>query len=186
MSLANLEPTEELLQDCFIYERNIFKDVRGSFSKLYSKNFTNLAQIMNEIKEINLSQTSEAGTIRGMHYQNSPYSETKLVTCVSGEIADVVIDLRQSSTTYLQHKITILSEQNHKSILIPKGFAHGFQSLSKNSKVLYCVDEVFMPSHQAGINPLDSFFNIAWPLVTHLISTQDQGWPMWENFDNER
>ena len=179
MSLANLDPAEEILQDCFIYDRKIFKDDRGKFSKLYSETFTNLTRIMEGIKEINLSQTSELGTIRGMHFQNEPFSETKLVTCISGEIADVVIDLRESSATYLQHKVTILSQDNYKSILIPKGFAHGFQSLRNDSTVLYCVDEKYTPSHQAGVNPLDSFFNIAWPLATNRISAQDQGWPAW-------
>lgn len=186
MSLADLEPSEEILQDCFIYTRKTFNDVRGTFSKLYSQNFTNLTQIMGGITEINLSQTTNLGTIRGMHYQNEPFSETKLVTCVSGEIADVVIDLRESSATYLQHKITILSERNHKSILIPKGFAHGFQSLSNDSKVLYCVDQAFKPSHQSGINPLDPFFSIAWPLQIGVISTQDLEWPTWKNFSHER
>lgn len=180
MSLAELEPEEEVLPGCFVYERKNFQDQRGMFTKLFAVDFKRANEQLGTLKEVNLSTTLEPGTIRGMHYQLAPFQETKLVTCIGGEILDVIIDLRENSDSFLQHRKRILSATNFKSILIPKGFAHGFQALTENVQVLYCVDEKFVPSHQGGINPLDEFFSIDWPLEPINISTQDLNWEKWQ------
>jgi len=180
MNLAELQPSEEIFKNCIIYERKLFIDARGSFTKLFARDFSKINDVLGQIQEVNLSVTSDVGTIRGMHFQMHPLEETKLVTCLGGIIDDVVIDLRPDSSTFLQYKIVQLTSTNQKSILIPKGVAHGFQALSKHTAVLYCVDSKFSPLHQRGVSPLDSFFDIPWKKKPKNISNQDLNWPKWE------
>ena len=109
-----------------------------------------------------------------MHFQVKPFSEDKLVTCILGEIFDVVIDIRLDSPTFLGHHSQILSSKNSKSLLIPAGFAHGFQALSDDCHILYLHSENYSPDYEKGLNPMDPNLNIKWPLFVEEISEKDK------------
>src|SRR5690606_4870438 len=120
------------------------------------------------------------GTVRGLHYQRSPYSETKLVTCTEGAVWDVVVDIREESPTFLHWHAEELSESNGRALLIPAGFAHGFQTLSDNVTLIYCHDVPYHASAESGLHPKDPMLNIPWPLTITAISSRDNHHPMLE------
>ena len=157
--------------------RRKFEDTRGSFERLFSDSFLGEEFSIGEICDVNLSRTKAKGTVRGLHLQSEPFQETKLVTCVSGSVFDVVVDLRKHSSTYLTIFSLTLTATNGSSLLIPKGCAHGFQSLEDNSDLLYCVDSPYSAIHQHGASPSDPRLEIPWPLQISHISKQDSEWP---------
>jgi|688.fasta_scaffold489386_2 dTDP-4-dehydrorhamnose 3,5-epimerase len=163
--------------------RKKFEDQRGSFERLFSKSFFAQESNFEEICDVNFSRTKTKGTVRGLHLQSAPFQESKLVTCVSGSVFDVVVDLRRNSSTYLNIFTLILTANNGLSLLIPKGCAHGFQSLEDNSDLLYCVDRPYSKENQLGVNPTDPQLQIPWPLQISHISQQDSDWPAL-NFPN--
>jgi dTDP-4-dehydrorhamnose 3,5-epimerase len=148
-------------------------DERGFLSRIFCPEELKTFGWIGEIKQINHTYTSLRGTVRGMHYQIPPYSEIKLVTCLKGEIFDVVVDLRNGSPTFLKSHVELLSEKNSKSIIIPMGFAHGYQSLSDDVEMLYCHSELYLPKYEAGLNPKDQRLAINWPLPITQISKRD-------------
>ena len=133
----------------------------------------------------NLSETFKKNTLRGLHFQIAPYEQTKLVKVISGSILDVFIDLRKKSDTYEKYGSYILSE-NDGCLLIPKGFAHGFLTLTDNTKVLYKVDNYYNKEHERGIRWNDPFFNINWPTENNVvISKKDSNLPYWEEIKDK-
>lgn len=151
-------------------------DARGSFHKLFSS--FHLNKVWNHsIKQINLSQTMQKGTVRGMHMQLSPETEAKIVTCLKGKIFDVALDLRQHSDTFLQWHAEELSEENLSSLLIPAGFAHGFQALSDNTEILYVHSHNYVKEKEFGIHHLDKTLKIDWPLQITICSDKDKKLP---------
>jgi dTDP-4-dehydrorhamnose 3,5-epimerase len=154
--------------------RIAYGDNRGYFSRIYCGHEIGLGDLFGKVVQINHSHTISAGTIRGMHYQNSPFTEAKIVTCIRGAIWDVAIDLRKNSPTFLQHHAEVLSEENKCALLIPKGFAHGFQALTDDCDLIYLHDEVFHEGSESGLHYQDTIFNIGWPLPVTEISTRDQ------------
>jgi len=144
-----------------IYKRNLFRDNRGYFSRYYCPIKINKKKF-NKINQINISYNTDVGIIRGMHYQKGKYNEMKIVSCIKGKILDVIIDLRKSSKQYLNSYSFILSEKNRKSLIVPKGFAHGFQVLEKNTYVLYLHSELYKKKFDTGLNAFDPVFAIPW------------------------
>jgi dTDP-4-dehydrorhamnose 3,5-epimerase len=139
------------------------------------------------IAQINQTYTAKTGTVRGIHYQRPPYTEMKLVSCLHGAIFDVAVDLRTDSPTFLKWHGERLSADNHRALLIPEGFAHGFQALTDDVELLYCHSDIYAPSAEEGLNPLDPRLIIAWPLPVVGLSTRDAGHPMLtENFEGVR
>lgn len=130
------------------------------------------------IAQINHTYTAQKGTVRGMHYQRPPYSEMKLVSCIRGQLLDVVVDLRDDSNTYLEHHAELLSAENGKALLIPEGFAHGFQSLTDDVELIYCHSMFYKAEAEAGISPRDKRLSIEWPLPITEISIRDQNHPL--------
>ena len=126
------------------------------------------------IAQINQTKTSKRGTIRGLHYQNPPHTEMKLVTCIRGEVWDVAVDLRANSSSFLKWHAQILSASNGLSMLIPEGFAHGFQTLTDNVELLYLHTEVYVPQSEAALCYNDKILNIRWPLALTEISERDR------------
>ena len=112
-----------------------------------------------------------------MHYQGMPYEEVKLVRCTKGKTFDVIIDLRQKSTTFKEWFGLELSEENHKMLYVPKGFAHGFQTLTDDTEVFYQISEFYVPDHAKGVRWNDPAFNIQWVLTPTVISKKDQSYP---------
>tara|TARA_Y100001958_G_scaffold149934_1_gene133113 strand:+ start:411 stop:941 length:531 start_codon:yes stop_codon:yes gene_type:complete len=151
-------------------------DKRGFFGrlfckKLFGKNFKNISQI-------NRSFTKKKFTIRGMHYQVPPFSEDKIIFCTKGKIFDVAIDLRKKSKTFGKWHSVILSSKNNKMFLIPKGFAHGFMSLEKNTEIIYFVSQFYNSKKERGVLYKDPFFSIKWPAKPSKISKKDLNWPI--------
>lgn len=162
------------LNDLKLITRIGIEDNRGQFSRLFcSEELVNYG-FKKPIKQINHSITSKAGTIRGLHYQMSPHSEMKLVSCIKGMIYDVAIDIRTNSPTFLQWHAEVLGEDNKRALLIPEGFAHGFQSLCDDCEIIYIHTESHNPLHEGGIRFDDPMLNINWPLEKLYCSERDQ------------
>jgi dTDP-4-dehydrorhamnose 3,5-epimerase len=178
--------TETPLDDLLIVTRGVFRDHRGVFEKPHISNEYAESKIFINLQEVNLSLTNEVGTIRGFHQQIEPNAETKIVTCVSGSVFDCVIDMRGNSKTFGGIFTIKLIANSGVSLMIPKGFAHGFQSLEASSALLYCVDSRYSPKSQTGINPLSPELIDLWPLKAGDISEQDKSQPLWADRVNSK
>ena len=170
-------------QGLFILEPKIFKDERGYFFESFK--LEELRGLYN--KDLCFIQENESksvyGTLRGLHYQTASYSQTKLVRVVSGKVLDVVLDLRTNSDMFGKTYSIILDDENKKQLLIPKGFAHGFVTLSKEAIFSYKVDEIYSPENEAGIIYNDSKLSIDWIISPKdiIISGKDQLHPEFDN-----
>ncbi len=165
-------------EGAFAIEPEPVTDSRGIFSRIFCRN--EFQRILNgrNIVQINHSMTRKKGSIRGMHFQYPPKSEVKMVKCLRGSVFDVMIDLRNGSSTFLKWHGEILSADNMKMMFIPEGFAHGFQALEKYCELLYFHTEIYSPEHEGGVRYDDSKVGIKWPLeITH-VSEKDQNHPL--------
>lgn len=164
------------LKDCWVIEPDVFEDGRGYFFEGFNSNkFFDLTGIDFIVKQLNQSKSAK-GVLRGLHFQLEPKAQAKLVSCVEGEILDVAVDLRSASPTFRKHFLIRLSEENKKSLFIPKGFAHGFLALSDQAKLMYLVDEVYSSVHDSGIIYNDPELNISWGIEENeiLLSNKDR------------
>ena len=134
-----------------------------------------------KIAQINHTLTQAAGTIRGLHFQQAPHDEAKFVSCLSGAVFDVAVDLRPDSPTYLQWHGEVLSADNGRSMMIPGGFAHGFQTLTEDCELIYLHDKPYAPEAEGGLNPLDPRLAIDWPLPVSQMSPRDKALPLMPN-----
>lgn len=161
-----------------IIEPRKFKDNRGWFMESYSKSILQNSNISLDFLQDNHSLSVEKGTIRGLHYQSYPKQQTKLVRCLRGSIFDVAVDIRTESSTFGKWFGIELSAENQKQLLIPKGFAHGFLTLSNNAEVFYKVDEFYSPQHDKGIIWNDPEIGIEWPIDNSpILSIKDKALP---------
>ena len=164
--------SKTLIDDLLIIEPQLFKDDRGFFYESYNKN--NLDKIINIVFVQDNVSKSNKGVIRGLHFQKPPFEQTKLVRCVSGKILDVIVDIRKNSKTYGKSFSIELSSKNNKQLLVPKGFAHGFQVISDEAIVNYKVDEYYDPDSESGIILNDKDLSIAWNLdIKPILSEKD-------------
>ena len=168
---------ETPLKGAYIIELDKRGDERGFFARTFCKKEFVDVGLNNEIAQINNSLSADKGTLRGMHYQLHPKAEDKIIRCISGEIFDVIIDLRQDSQTYCKWYGIELNSENRKMIYIPQGFAHGFISLKENTEIFYLVTEFYSPELERGIRWNDPKFNIHWPIEPHIISDKDNNHP---------
>ena len=175
--------TETVLKGSYIIDLEPIVDERGWFVRTFCKDeFLRIGHTA-EWVQLNHSFTKKKGTIRGMHFQLSPFAEIKLVRCISGAVFDVIIDLRKSSSTFLQWFGVELSAENKKMIYIPEGFAHGFQTLSGDCELLYHHSALYTPGFEGGIRYNDKLVNINWPKKVTEISKRDKQHPLLdENF----
>ncbi len=153
------------------------QDSRGSFARLFCPQEFAAAGLEFTPVQVNLSHNIASRTLRGMHYQDAPFAEAKLVRCTSGAIFDVALDLRPQSATYLQWRGFELSRANGRALLVPEGFAHGFITLQPESDVLYQMGRSFVPGHERGVRFDDPAFNIIWPFAPDQINPRDAAWP---------
>ena len=165
------------LAGAYIIEPGNICDVRGHFARTYCKNTFSKMGISRDIVQCNVSFNRKKGTLRGMHYQQKPYEEAKLVRCTRGAIFDVIIDLRPDSDTFRQWISIELNENNGRLLYIPEGFAHGFQTLRDETEVFYEMFENYQPEYSAGIRWNDPAFGIAWPDNNMIISDKDMNYP---------
>ncbi len=161
-----------------LVERQRLGDARGFLSRLFCTEELGAAGWNRPIVQINHTYTARCGTLRGMHFQYPPHAEMKLVSCIRGEVWDVAIDLRAGSRTFLQWHAERLSADNGHALLIPEGFAHGFQALSDDVELLYCHSAAYSAEAEAGLNPTDPKLAITWPLQITELSSRDAQHPM--------
>ncbi len=167
---------ETNLKSSFVIFPKTIKDNRGEFSRFFCKQEFKKIGLEKEFVQINHSYNLLKGTIRGMHFQKSPFEESKLIRCVRGSVLDVIIDLRPESNTYLKHFAVELSADNKKMIYIPTGFAHGFQTLQENTELIYHHTEYYKPEFETGIRYNDPQLGIKWPLTVTGISDKDKNY----------
>ncbi len=158
-------------------ERRPLADARGFLARLFCAGELAAAGWTGPVAQINHTLTVSRGTLRGLHYQRPPHAEMKLVSCLRGEVWDVAVDLRPDSPTYLRWHAERLSADNHRALLIPEGFAHGFQALTDGVELLYCHSMPYAPDAEAGLNALDPRLAITWPLAVAERSARDGGLP---------
>lgn len=166
------------LDGLWVIHHKAIKDDRGLFARTFCKKDFLKIGFTKEFVQFNYSFNKKKGTIRGLHYQKPPYSETKLIRCVQGKVYDVAVDIRTDSPTYLKHFGVELSADNINSILIPEGFAHGFQTLEDNTALIYHHTEYYTPMADAGIRYSDQLLKIEWPLPGINISEKDKSYPL--------
>lgn len=164
---------ETKLDGVVILEPNVFGDHRGFFMESYNQQKMNQLGLDFSFIQDNQSLSAQSGTIRGLHYQLNPKAQTKLVRVLAGAIYDVIVDIRRNSPTFGQWIGVILSEDNKRQLLVPKGFAHGFCTLVKDTQVFYKVDEYYSPEHDRGILWNDPNLGIDWPTSTPILSEKD-------------
>ncbi len=165
------------LQDLRLIELQARADDRGFFARVWCEREFQAAGLPTDICQSNISFNKCRGTLRGMHYQRDPFGEDKLVTCLQGTVYDVVVDLRPGSKTYLKWAGFELSAENRLMLFVPKGFAHGYQTLGNDSLVLYFTTQFYTPESEAGIRFNDPAFGIRWPEEVTSISDKDRNWP---------
>ena len=165
------------IADLFLITAHSNFDNRGAFSRFYCDRELEKIIAPRKIIQINHSITKEAGSIRGLHFQNPPYAEMKLIRCLKGRIWDVAVDVRKNSTTFLQWHAEELSATNMHMIIIPEGFAHGFQVMEPNSELLYLHTAYYNPNAEGGIRYDDPLLNISWPINISNISKKDVQYP---------
>jgi dTDP-4-dehydrorhamnose 3,5-epimerase len=161
----------------YVIGQEPFQDERGWFARFYCKKEFSKIGHQKEWVQMNQSQTERKGTIRGMHFQLPPHSETKLVRCISGSVYDVVIDLRKGSPTFLNWMAIELSSKNNKMLYIPDGFAHGFQTLEDHCGLIYLHTEYYSKEAESGIRYNDPQLAIRWPFAAEQLSPRDAAHP---------
>ena len=168
------------LCDAQIIDLEVRKDERGYFARTMCTAEFASNGLPTCFVQANHSHNTQRGTLRGMHYQRAPYGEAKLVRCVRGAIFDVIIDLRLESPTYMRSEGFVLSADNGRTLYVPEGFAHGYQTLVNDTDVIYQVSCAYTPEAEAGVRYNDPSFRIAWPERVTAISSKDAGWPNFE------
>jgi dTDP-4-dehydrorhamnose 3,5-epimerase len=163
------------LSDLHVVVRKPLGDSRGYLERMFCIEELECIFDTRRISQVNHTLTQIRGTVRGLHFQNTPYAEMKVVSCLRGSVFDVAVDVRKDSPTFLHWHAELLTGENHKSLVIPEGFAHGFQTLTDNCEMLYLHTAVYVPSAEAGLNPQDSKLSILWPLPIAEISLRDAG-----------
>ncbi len=158
-------------------QRQRLGDARGFLSRLFCAEDLAAAGWTQPIAQINHTHTAQAGTVRGLHYQQPPHVEMKLVSCLRGSVFDVVVDLRAGSPTFGRWHAVHLNDDNSLALLIPPGFAHGFQALTDDVQLLYCHSAAHAPQAEAGLHPQDEQLAIAWPLPVAGLSPRDAAHP---------
>jgi dTDP-4-dehydrorhamnose 3,5-epimerase len=162
------------LEGLKLISRKPLQDARGSFERIFCAEDFQEVGLQRPVVQINRSVTLKSGTVRGMHFQYPPHAETKIVSCLRGEIFDVAVDIRSGSPTFLKWHGEVLSAENQKSLLIPEGFAHGFQALTDDCELLYLHTALYFPESEGALNPLDPVLDIRWPLPVSEMSDRDR------------
>ena len=161
-----------------IIDRSPSGDHRGVFERLYCADELIEVTQGRTLSQVNRSTTHKKGVVRGLHYQEKPYAETKVITCLRGEVFDVAVDMRPDSPTYLHWFGIVLSEKKTSSIIIGEGFAHGFQTLSGDCEMLYFHTAPFNSEAERGIRPTDPAVGIKWPIEITDMSPRDAAHPL--------
>jgi dTDP-4-dehydrorhamnose 3,5-epimerase len=153
------------------------RDERGFFARTFCVRELGERGLETNFVQHSISASARKGTLRGMHFQTEPHGEVKIVTCLKGAILDVIVDLREGSRAFRKWQGFELTQENRHRLYIPKGFAHGFQTLTDDVEMLYLISAFYEPTAASGIRHDDPAFGIAWPLPVLVISDRDRAWP---------
>jgi dTDP-4-dehydrorhamnose 3,5-epimerase len=170
--------SETPLAGAYVIELEPFLDERGLFVRTFCQQEFAQIGFDKKIVQINHSLTRQKGTIRGLHYQRPPACEIKIIRCIQGAVFDVLVDLRAGSPTFLKWHGVELSEKNMKMVYIPERFAHGFQTLTDNTELIYHHSTFQSPVHESGLKWDDPSVSIQWPAPASVISAKDQKYPI--------
>jgi dTDP-4-dehydrorhamnose 3,5-epimerase len=165
------------LEEALLIDIEPVEDERGFFARIWCRHELGARGLDTEIAQESVSYNRLRGTVRGLHFQRSPHEETKIVRCTRGTIFDVIVDLRPRSASYLQWQGFELTAENRRAIYIPKGFAHGFQTLAEHCEIAYQISTLYAPEVAGGYRYDDEAFGIAWPLPPTTMSERDLSWP---------
>ena len=165
------------LQGAVVIEIEPIADERGFFARTWAAQEFKSQGLNPNLAQCSVSFNKRKGTLRGMHYQEQPFAEAKLVRCCSGAIYDVIVDLRRTSPTHRKWIAVELSAANHKMLYVPEGFAHGFQTLTDEVEVSYQISEVYTPGSARGVRWNDPLFGIDWPISDPIVSERDRTFP---------
>lgn len=171
---------ETALHGLWLIEPERIADERGFFARVYCENEFRAHGIEFRMVQANVSYNHHSGTLRGMHFQAEPHGEAKLIRCISGSLYDVIIDLVPTSPTFRLWTAIELSAANRLSLYVPPGMAHGFQTLTDDTEVLYQMGEFYYPELARGLRYDDPAFKINWPLPISVISERDQSYANWD------
>jgi dTDP-4-dehydrorhamnose 3,5-epimerase len=169
--------TETRMAGAYIIDLEKHQDARGYFARSWCRREFSERGLDDGLVQCNLSFNIRRGTLRGMHFQAHPFAEAKIVRCVRGALYDVMIDLRPDSATFLQWAGFELTPDNGTSVYIPRGFAHGFQTLEDSTEILYQMTEFYAPDYARGVRWNDPLFNIQWPDDRPTIASRDNQYP---------
>ena len=168
--------TKTRLEGAWLIEPEPIRDGRGWFARTFCEREFGAHGLETRFVQHSTSQNANPGTLRGMHFQTAPHAEVKLVRCLKGAILDVIIDLNPGSPTYRQWQGFELSAANMRQLYIPKGFAHGFQTLKDDTEIGYLISQFYAPEASTGLRWNDPAFGIAWPMAPTVMSDKDKAW----------
>jgi len=173
------------LDGAWLVHQEAMQDERGFFARTFCVDEFGAHCLETKFPQHSVSHSSRKGTVRGMHFQRAPHEEVKLVRCLAGAIWDVIIDLRPGSPTFRQSRGFELSGENGVQLYIPKGFAHGFQTLADDTEAYYLTSCAYAPAFARGVRYDDAAFGIAWPQPVTVVSDADAAWPdyTWDTDD---
>lgn len=171
--------TETKIKGAYILEAERIVDERGFFARTWAQDEFVAHGLNPDLAQCNASYNHHKGTVRGMHWQEPPHAETKLVRCTQGGIYDAIVDIRADSPTYRQWVGVELTAENRRALYIPEGCAHGFQTLEDATEVFYMITEYYAPAAARGMRWNDPAINLTWPLEITVISDRDAHYPDW-------
>jgi dTDP-4-dehydrorhamnose 3,5-epimerase len=171
VSSLGIEPLD--LHGLNVVQRNRIGDSRGFLSRVFCREELAACGWREPVAQINHTFTQHRGTVRGLHFQSPPFAEMKLVSCIRGEVWDVAVDIRANSPTFMQWRAQVLSADNRRALLIPKGFAHGFQAFTDDVELIYCHSASWDAASEGIISAKDPRLAITWPLPITTMSARD-------------
>ena len=177
--------TETKLKGAFVIDLERREDSRGFFARTFCQNEFEAHGLNPTIAQANIALNHKKGTLRGMHFQFPPASETKLVRATRGAVLDIIVDLRPESPTYLQHVAVELSEGNGRALYVPERFAHSYQVLQDQTETSYQVGEFYTPGSEGGLLYSDPRLKLSWPLPVSMISDKDAAWKLLDEQEPE-
>jgi dTDP-4-dehydrorhamnose 3,5-epimerase len=169
--------TPTSLSRAYVIEPERLVDERGFFARTWCRREFQARGLNPDLAQCNISFNRKAGTLRGMHYQEAPHQEAKLVRCTAGAVYDVIVDLRPDSATFKRWQAVTLTSENRRMLYIPEGFAHGFQTLVDDAEVFYQMSHCYRPESARGFRWDDPAFHIEWPVTAAVVSPKDCAYP---------
>lgn len=170
--------SETSLPGVYLIELQPVEDDRGHFARLFCSREMREQGLSFDVAQLNSAFNKTAGTVRGLHFQRDPHAESKIVSCIAGAVFDVAVDVRPDSPTYLEWFGIELTAENRRQLYIPTGFAHGYQALTNDAKLIYLVSEFYAPAAEGGLRFDDPAIGIEWPLQVSSVSEKDRSWPL--------